>query len=156
MQADVTTLAPLDARFALVLYILLLVAAAALIALCWLRLLPSEREPFARPDSRQPKQSRDAFAIFLLTNISLSLLLRIPGVDVSWFSRWILNFLPQEWATHAPTIGFIWFGSIPGLAAAYSAVRANPIRVPLLVCGTLTLVLWLAGPRLIGSIVGLS
>src|SRR5262245_13134508 len=66
MQTYATILASLDARLALVLYTLLLVAAAASIALCWLRLLPSEREPFARTDLEQPKPPRDAFAIFLL------------------------------------------------------------------------------------------
>jgi uncharacterized BrkB/YihY/UPF0761 family membrane protein len=50
-------------------------------------------------------------------------------------------------------IAFIWFGFIPGLAAAYSAVRANPIRWQLLVGGVLTLVLWLAGPWLLTAIV---
>jgi hypothetical protein len=156
MQVDATILASLDARLALVLYTLLLLAATAPIGLCWLRLLPSEREPFQRPDSEQPKQPRDAFAIFLLVNVSLSLLLRIPGVDVGWLSRWIASQLPQEWATHAPMIGSIWFGFIPGLAAAYSAVRANPIRVPLLVGAALSLVLWLAGPWFLGSIAGSS
>jgi uncharacterized BrkB/YihY/UPF0761 family membrane protein len=51
-------------------------------------------------------------------------------------------------------IVFIWFGFIPGLAAAYCAVRANPIRWQLLVGGVLTLVLWLAGPWLSAAIVG--
>jgi hypothetical protein len=154
MLFAVAILASLDARLALVLYGLLLVTAAAPIAQAWLRLLPSEREPFARPDAERSKPEHDAFAIFLLANISLSLLLRIPGVDVSWLSRWITSLLPQEGAVHAPMIGFIWFGFIPGLAAAYSAVRANPIRVQLLVGGVLTLALWLGGPYLWAAIAG--
>ena len=46
-------------------------------------------------------------------------------------------------------IGFIWFGFVPGLAAAYAAVRANPMRLPLLIGGALTLILWLVGPWLL-------
>jgi len=36
----------------------------------------------------------------------------------------------------------------------YAAVRANPIRVPLIVGGVLTLILWLAGPLLLAAIAG--
>src|SRR5216683_189248 len=109
----------LDARVALVSLILLIMAAAAPIVFGWLAVLPSEREPFAPPGESSGKKPRDPFAIFLLVNISISLLLRIPG-----------------------------------LAAAYSTVRANPIRWQLLVGGVLTLVLWLAGPWLLTAIVG--
>ena len=148
--------ASIDRRLALVLYIALLLAATAPIVAGWLRLLPSEREPFSRPGSARPKQPRDAFAIFLLANISLSLLLRLPGVDAAWFSTTITSVLPAEWAPHVSMIGFIWFGFISGLAAAYSAVRPNPIRAPLLLGGALTLALWIGGPWLLNSIAGVS
>ncbi len=49
-------------------------------------------------------------------------------------------------------IAAIWFGFIPALAAAYSAVRANPIRWQLFVGGILTLILWLVGPWLLHAI----
>jgi hypothetical protein len=144
----------LDARVALVSLILLIMAAAAPIVSGWVALLPSEREPFALAGESSAKKLRDPFAIFLLVNISVSLLLRIPGLDASALSSHIARLLPAAWRDNTLMIVFIWFGFIPGLAAAYSAVRANPIRWQLLVGGVLTLVLWLAGPELLTAIVG--
>src|SRR5260370_41688226 len=144
----------LDARVALVLFVMLLVAAAAPIVLGWLALLPSEREPFALAGEASGKKPRDPFTIFLLVNISVSLLLRIPGLDAVPLSSHIARLLPAEWGENTLMIAFIWFGFIPGLAAAYSTVRANPIRWQLLVGGVLTLVLWLAGPWLLTAMVG--
>ena len=144
----------LDARVALVSLLLLIMAAAAPIVLGWLALLPSEREPFALAGEASGKKPRDPFAIFLLVNISVSLLLRTPGLDAVPISSHIARLVPAEWGDNTLMIVFIWFGFIPGLAAAYSAVRANPIRWQLLVGGVLTLVLWLAGPRLLAAIVG--
>src|SRR5215468_11790506 len=85
------------------------------------------------------KPTRDAFAIFLLVNISVSLLLRVPGFDAAPLSSRLAGLLPSEWAANALMIGSIWFGFIPCLAAAYAVVRANPIRWQLLVGGLLTL-----------------
>jgi len=142
-----------DARVALVSLILLIMAAAAPIVLGWLALLPSESEPLAFPGESSSKKPRDPFAIFLLVNISISLLLKIPGLDAVPLSSRIARLLPAEWGENTLMIAFIWFGFIPGLAAAYSTVRANPIRWQLLVGGVLTLVLWLAGPWLLTAIV---
>jgi hypothetical protein len=142
----------LDARLALVLFVLLLAAAAAPIVLGWLTLLPSEREPFAFPGESSGKKARDPFAIFLLANISISLLLRIPGLDAARLSSHIVRLLPPQWSENALMIAFVWFAFIPGLAAAYSAVRANPIRLQLLIGGVLGLVLWLAGRWLLNAI----
>src|SRR6266404_3912720 len=141
-----------DARVALVSLILLIMAAAAPIVLGWLALLPSEREPFAFPGESSGKKPRDPFAIFLLVNISVGLLLRFPGVHAEWLSSQVTRLLPPDWAENTVMIGAIWFGFIPGLAAAYSAVRANPIRWQLLVGGILTLILWVAGPWLLNTI----
>jgi len=144
----------IDPRLALVLFVLLMLAAAAAVVVGWLSLLPSEREPFAAPGEPRVKKPRDAFAMFLLANISLSVLLRVPGFNGTplWF--YLGPIIPPDWADHAVMIGFIWFGFISGLAVAYSAVRANPIRSPLIVGGTLTLMLWLAGPWLLAAIAG--
>jgi hypothetical protein len=141
--------AVLDARVALVSLLLLIMAAAAPIVLGWLALLPSEREPFALAGEASGKKPRDPFAIFLLANISVSLLLRTPGLDAVPLSSYIARLVPAQWGDNTLMIVFI-----PGLAAAYSAVRANPIRWQLLVGGVLTLVLWLAGPGLLTAIVG--
>ena len=144
----------MDARLALMLFVLLLLAAAGPIVVSWLLILPSEREPFAKHGDAPPKKARDPFAIFLLANISVSLLLRIPGIEGAVHSVNLAKWLPGEYANQAVMIAFIWFGFVPGLAAAYSAVRANPIRLPLLAGGVLTLVLWLAGPWLQPQIAG--
>ncbi len=146
------TLVALDARLALVLLILLLTAAAAPIVLAWMALLPAERDPFASPGESSSKKPRDAFAIFLLVNISVGLLVRIPGVHAEWLSAQVTKLLPPDWAENVLMVGAAWFGFIPGLAAAYSAVRANPIRWQLLVSGVLTLILWLVGPWLLNAI----
>ena|SRR5205814_5025003 len=142
----------MDGRVALVLFILLLLAAATPVVLGWLALLPSEREPFAIPGESRPKKQRDPFAIFLLANISATLLLRVPGLGASPLSSHIMKVLPPEWAENTLMIGAIWFGFIPGLAAAYSAVRANPIRWQLIVGGVLAVVLWTVGPLLLATI----
>ncbi len=142
----------LDARLALVSLILLLIVTAAPIVLGWMELLPAEREPFASPGESRSKKPHDPFAIFLLANISVGLLLRIPGVHAEWLSSQITRLLPPDWAQNAVMVGTVWFGFVPGLAAAYSAVRANPIRWQLLVGGVLALILWLAGPWLLNAI----
>lgn len=137
---------------ALLLSLLLLIAAAAPIVLGWISLLPAEREPFARPGEPRKMPARDPFAIFLLVNITVSLLLRVPGFDANPLFAKIAGLLPPDWANNAMMIAFIWFGFIPGLAAAYSLLRANPIRWQLLAGGVLTLVLWFAEPWLVSAI----
>jgi hypothetical protein len=144
----------LDHRVALVLYLVLLLAGAWPVVTAWLRVLPAEREPFAEADETSQKEERDAFAIFLLANITLSLLLRIPGVSAERLSAPLTRLLSAEWANHIVMVGFIWFGFIPGLAAAYGLIRSNPLRWPLIVSGAVTLTLWLASPFLLGSIRG--
>jgi len=144
----------LEPHLAFVLFLLLLLAAAAPIVLGWLSLLPAEHEPFAVPGSARARSPKDPFAIFLLANISVSLFLRVPGSDAAPLSSHVARLLPPEWGDQAVMIGFIWFGFVPGLAAAYSAVRRNPLRAPLLFGGALTLILWLVGPWLLNSIAG--
>jgi hypothetical protein len=144
----------LDHRLALVLYVMLLLAAAAPIVVGWMRLLPPEREPFAKPGEKTDREGRDAFAIFLLVNITFSLLLRIPGVNLEALSAQLAKRLAPEWANHVVMVGFIWFGFIGGLAAAYSLIRRNPLRWPLMLGGALTLLLSLVSPFLVGAVRG--
>jgi hypothetical protein len=152
MQMAFAILLMMDARLALLLFLALLLAGATPIVLAWMALLPAEREPFARPGETPTKKTRDWFAVFLLANISVSLLLCVPGFDARLLSSKTARLLPADWAYNALMILVIWFGFIPGLAAAYSALRANPIRLYLLAGGVLTLVLWFAGPWLLGAI----
>lgn len=144
----------LDHRLALVLYVVLLLAAAAAIVIAWLRLLPPEPEPFAISNESMGRDDGDAFAVFLLVNITLSLLLRTPGVNTAALSVALTKWLTPEWADHVVRVGFIWFGFIAGLASVYSVIRKNPLRWPLVAGGVLTLALWLSGPYLVGAIRG--
>lgn len=146
----------IDPRLALMVYAAMLLTATGPIVAAWLALLPREREPFARPGEARTAKPRDGFAIFLLANISVSLLLRIPGVENRLRSLNVTRSVFRDNADQALMCVFLWFGFVPGLAAAYAAVRANPIRIPLITGGLLVLALWLAGPWLLGQIVGSS
>jgi len=142
----------MDHRLALVLYVLLLLAAAVPVAIAWLLVLPPEREPFASSGERPRRGDRDVFAVFLLVNITLSLLLRIPGIDAGALSVPLAKWISPEWATHAVKIGLIWFAFIGGLAAAYSLIRNNPLRWPLVFAGAFTLLLSLVASTLASAI----
>ena len=144
----------IDRRLALVLFVLLMLSASGAIVLGWLSLLPSEREPFAAPDEPRAKTPRDAIAIFLLANLSLSVLLRLPGFIGTPLSFYLATIIPPDWVDRALLIVYVWFGLTSMLAAAYSIIRSNPIRVPLIVGGVLTMTLWLAGPWLLAAIAG--
>jgi len=132
--------------------IALLVAAAISVALGWTRILPSEREPFARAGQPVPKAPRNRAAIFLLFNVSLSLLAAIPQIADTLHLVAIVQLLPASWAEHLTIAALTWLVFIPAFAAAYSAVRSNPIRAQLIVGGILVLALWLLSPTLLGSL----
>jgi hypothetical protein len=145
---------PLNPRLAVLLLMALLLGAALPLALGWMQILPPERDPFAPPDkppSSSP-QDRDRFAIFLLVNVSLSLAAAIPGLVDSLHLEWLVQFLPASWAEHAGMVALIWLIFTPALAAAYAAVRANPIRKQLIFGGILVLALWLLSPTLFASL----
>ena len=142
----------LNPRFAAFLMMALLLGAAIPLALGWMRVLPAERDPFSRPDQPRPSSSHDRFAVFLLVNVSLSLLAAIPRIADSLHLDWLAQFLPTSWSEHAGVIFLIWLVFVPALAAAYSAVRANPIRAHLILGGILVLALWLLSPTLLGSL----
>jgi hypothetical protein len=142
----------MDHRLALVLYALLLLAATAPLVIAWLRLLPPEREPFAALGEKPNRDKRDVFAVFLLVNITVGLLLRIPGVNVDVVLPLLTKWLAPEWANHILMVGLIWFGFIGGLAAAYSLIRKNPLRWPLVFGGVFTLLLSLTGAILTSAI----
>jgi hypothetical protein len=144
----------LNPRVAVLLLMALLLAAALPLALGWMQILPPEREPFAPPDKTQssPPNDRDRFAIFLLANVSISLLAAIPGVVDSLHLDWVVQFLPASWAEHFGMVLLIWLVFIPALAAAYAAVRSNPIRAHLIAGGILVLALWLLSPTLLASL----
>lgn len=153
------TIVLLDHRLALLALAALLVAAAAPLAWGWARLLPQEPPPFESPAPSPPSPTdasnpskRDPFAIFLLLCVTLSYLLKFPGLPLSAGLHWLSTFLPQDYFNWALLAARAFFVVIPGLAAAYSAARPNPIRVALLAGGLLVLALWLASPFLLASL----
>lgn len=130
----------------------LLVAAAIPLALGWTRILPPEREPFFRPDLPRVKAKLDGFAVFLLLNVSLSLVAAIPRIADTLHLDSLRGLLPPVWAEHITMVSLIWLVFIPAFAAAYSAVRSNPIRAQLIVGGILVLALWILSATLLGSL----
>jgi len=142
----------LNPRLAVLLMMLLLLGAAIPLALAWMRVFPPEREPFSRPDVAPPKPRRDRFANFLLLNISLSLFAAIPRIAETLRLTQLTQLLPASWTETLAVVLLIWLVFVPALAAAYSAVRANPIRLHLILSGILILALWLLSPTLLASL----
>lgn len=142
----------LNPRLAAFLMMALILGAAIPLALGWTKILPPEREPFVRPDVPAQKPKRDFIAIFLLLNVSISLLIAIPRITEMLHLEMLTQFLPESWAEHLTMILLIWLSFIPAFAAAYSAVRANAIRLHLIAGGVLVLALWLLSPTLLGSL----
>lgn len=144
----------MDHRLALVLWVALLVLAAAPLAYAWVRLLPEERLPFEIEDKgggvpRRSTQARhDPFAIFLLALVTVSYLMKIPGMPVGTALQWLARVLPEDYFEWAVIGGRVSCVVTPGLAAVYGAVRRNPIRLSLALGGILVLILWLASPHL--------
>lgn len=142
----------LNPRLAAFLMMVLLLGAAIPLALGWTTILPPERDPFSRPDLPRQKRERDFFAVFLLINVSVSLLAAIPRLSDALHLEALMQLIPPSWSEHLTMILLIWLVFIPALAAAYSAVRPNPIRKQLILGGILVLALWLLLPTLLGSL----
>jgi len=147
------SLGHLPPRLAAFLMMALLVAAAIPLALAWVSLLPPEREPFSRPDLPRPRAPRcDRFATFLLTNVSLSIFAAIPRIADTLHLDSFPPLFSRSWILHIEMVLSIWLVFVPALAAAYSAVRSNPIRKHLIVGGILVLILWFLSPTLLNSL----
>ena len=143
----------LPPRVAALLMMALLVGAALPLALAWVRILPPEREPFSRPDLPRPQAPRrDRFSIFLLLNVSLTMIAAIPRFADTLHLDSLLRLFPRPWVEQTEMIFSIWLIFVPALAAAYSAVRPNPIRKHLILGGVLVLALWLLSPTLLSSL----
>jgi len=142
----------LNPRLAVLILMALLLGAAFPLALGWMQLLPSEREPFSRPDLPRPREPLDRIALFLLINVSLSLAAAIPGIVDSLHLERLVQFLPASWSEHIGIVLLIWLVFVPAFSAAYAAVRPNPIRNHLILGGILVLALWLLSPTLLGSL----
>jgi hypothetical protein len=152
----------LDHRLAFVFLCALVVGAAVPLAMAWARVLPEDAPPFARnedslhsakeePCEEEKSRNRDPFAIVLLVFVTLSYALRFPGFPVDAVLRWLSTRMPEAWWDWGILAGRAFFVVTPGLAACYSAVRPNSLRVPLIAGGILVLLLWLLQPMLFAA-----
>jgi hypothetical protein len=152
---------PMDHRLALVAFAALLVAAAAPLASAWARLLPEERPPFEIPtplpseqmlSNPETRRRASLFAIFLLLCVTLSFLLKFPGLPVAAALQRLSGMLPPDYFNWLVLGARVFFVAVPGLAAVYSAIRPNPMRIPLIVAGVFVILLWFLSPMLRAAI----
>jgi hypothetical protein len=146
----------LDHRLAFFLLAALHLGTAVPLAFGWVRLLPEEAPPFqidrtptrrwsihAHSNEEEEDSRRDPLAMVLLICVTASYAVQLPGLPRSLAFGSIPTVIPQdasEWARFALT----WFlVVIPSFAAAYSLLRANFLRVPLIAAGILILLVWL-------------
>ena len=113
-------------RTALVALAALLIFAAAPLAYAWARLLPEEQAPFevAGGGAAQGVDSngntaakKDPLVVFLLVCVTLSYVLRFPGLPLSAGLQWLSNLLPANCFYWAVMGGRAFFVVVPGLAA---------------------------------------
>ena len=150
----------LDHRLAFLFLAALHLGTAVPLAFGWVRLLPEEAPPFQidRASTRRwsiyalssedEENSRDPLAMVLLICVTASYAVQLPGLSRSLAFGSIPTVIPQdpsEWARFALT----WFlVAVPGFSAAYSLLRTNFLRVPLIAAGVLILLLWLVSAPL--------
>ena len=156
------TIVLIDHRLALLALAALLVFAAAPLAYAWARLLPEEPPPFEVPaavpaheelaSSQKAGVKKDPFAVFLLVCVTLSYVLRFPGFPVATGLQWLSTLLPINYLNWTVLGARAFFLAVPGLAAAYSALRPNPVRIALIAGGLLVMALWLVSPVLRAAI----
>ena len=152
----------IDHRLALLALAALLAFAAAPLAYAWARLLPEEPPPFEVPaaapapeelaSNQKAGMKRDPFAVFLLACVTLSYVLRFPGLPVATGLQWLSTLLPMDYLNWTMLGARAFFLVVPGLAAAYSALRPNPVRIALIAGGLLVMTLWLVSPALRAAI----
>ena len=152
----------IDHRLALVALAALLITSAAPLAYAWARLLPEEPSPFEVPAGSPPAEDvvtnpkrrakNDPVAIFLLICVTLSYVLKFPGLPAAAALQWLSTLLPKDYFGWSVLVGHWFFLVVPGVAAVYSALRPNPIRIALLAGGLLVLALWLVSPILRAAI----
>jgi hypothetical protein len=153
----------LDHRLAFVFLCMLVVGAAVPLAMAWARVLPEDTPPLASKEwssrSAEDKvtgeeartKNRDPFAMVLLVFVTLSYALRFPGFPVDATLHWLSTLMPETWLNWSLLAGRAFIVVTPGLAACYSAVQPNSLRVPLIAGGILILLLWLLQPMLFAA-----
>src|SRR5260370_4964745 len=135
---------PIDHRLALVAFAALLIAAAAPLASAWARLLPEEPPPFEvpapssaeqTPSNRETRPKGDPFAIFLLLCVTLSFLLKFPGLPVAAALQILSVRMPPEDFNWLVLGARVFFVAVPWCCPRFSAHRPDPRRLPTLIVG---------------------
>jgi hypothetical protein len=90
--------------------------------------------------------------VFLLVCVTLSYLLKFPGLPAAAGLQWLSTLLPADYFSPAVLTGRWFFAVVPAIAAVYSALRPNPVRIALIVGGLLVLALWFVSPMLRAAI----
>lgn len=80
------------------------------------------------------------------------MLAAIPRVAETLHLDLFSRLFSRPWVEQIEMVFSIWLIFVPALAAAYSAVRPNPIRKHLILGGVLVLILWLLSPTLLSSL----
>ena len=145
----------LEYHLAFVFLSALVIGAAVPLAVAWARVLPEEPPPFQiqRPTRRrrsiyahssdEEEASRDPLAIVLLLCVTASFAAQLPGLSQNLGLGSIPTLVPNNasgWIQFALTWVLM---VVPGFAAAYSILRQNFLRVPLIAASALVLLLWL-------------
>jgi len=147
-------------RAAFVALVALIVGASIPLAYAWARVLPEDAPPFKiEPGSFPPagmepgdspakRRRADLVSLALLTCVTLTYLVRFPGVPVATMAQSIQSVSPGSntaWLLFAAK-DFLVIGT--GLAACIGTVRPGPMRVPLVAAAAMALTMWLLVPIL--------
>jgi hypothetical protein len=150
-----------DYQLAFLFLTALIVGAAIPLAFAWARILPEEPPPFeispsptgsleqelSQEASRHPPK-RDAKSIILLVCVTLAYVLQFPGVPRDAGPRWVNAVFPGSTEIYLVFAADALLMTIVGLAACYSLLGSNPLRIPLGLGAELVLLLWLFAPLL--------
>src|SRR5262245_45057071 len=144
----------------------LVVGAAIPLAYAWARVLPEDAPTFKvepgsfpsvelEPRTASAKAGKaDWISIALLLCVTLTYLIRFPGVPLATLIQWFsvtFSGTTVNWIVLGTKIVLV-VGT--GLAACLATLRPGPMRVPLVVAAAMALILWLLGPILQSAMLG--
>jgi hypothetical protein len=148
----------MDHRLAFATLIALLIGAGTPLAFAWARLLPEDApafrvEPGSFPsvDHEAPHEEPSRTKEYLIAGplvlcLTIAFIFRVPGFPSGTVLAWIGTTVPAvtaHWSVIAVQvlIALIAVGTI-----VLGAMRAGPLRIPLIAAGALTLALWFLEP----------
>jgi hypothetical protein len=148
-------------RAAFVALIALVVGAGIPLAYAWARVLPEDAPPFKiepgsfpsvdlepAPANPAKKSPRDLISQALLLCITLTYLIRFPGMPLAALIHGLQSAFSTATGNGIASAVRIFLLTGTGIAACVAAVRPGRMRVPLISAAALALLLWLLGPIL--------